>query len=149
MVKLTEAQVLARARGSSRTAITDLASVRNLNLWGQNLSDVSILQRLPNLEVLSLAINSLTTLTSFKNLNNLVELYLRRNNISDIREVQHIRHLPKLRVLWLSENPLADDPDYRKKTIALLPQLRKLDDRDVTERERSEAKAFGGVGDFA
>ncbi|KND02488.1 uncharacterized protein SPPG_02948 [Spizellomyces punctatus DAOM BR117] len=145
MVQLTEAQVLGRARGASKKTITDLASIRNLNLWGQNLTDVTVLQRLVNLEVLSLAINSLTSLAPFRNLTNLIELYLRRNNVSDPGELYHLRNLSKLRVLWLSENPIAQRPDYRQMVLRLLPQLRKLDDRDVTDREREEVLAMGPV----
>ena len=44
---LTEELVLAKTRSDS------LAAVRNLNLWGSDLSDVAILEKMPNVEVLS------------------------------------------------------------------------------------------------
>ncbi|RKO85408.1 hypothetical protein BDK51DRAFT_34318, partial [Blyttiomyces helicus] len=114
-------------------------SVKNLNLWGQSISDASILARLPSLEVLSLAVNDISSLAAFRHLRNLSELYLRRNSVADPRQLVHLRELPKLRVLWLSENPLGAHPEYRKLVIGFVPQLRVLDDREVSKEERAEA----------
>jgi len=36
-----------------------------LNLWGNNLSDVSVLHKIPNLEVLALTVNQISTLKDF------------------------------------------------------------------------------------
>ncbi|RKO92965.1 hypothetical protein BDK51DRAFT_51900 [Blyttiomyces helicus] len=139
MVVLTESQILAKARGGRTRTVSDLASVKNLNLWGQNISDASILTRLPSLEVLSLAVNDISSLAAFRPLQNLTELYLRRNSVADPHQLVHLRELPKLRVLWLSENPLGAHPEYRKLVIGFVPQLRVLDDREVSKEERVEA----------
>ncbi|KAJ3184020.1 hypothetical protein HDU85_001871 [Gaertneriomyces sp. JEL0708] len=140
MAVLTEGQIIGRARSTaSSKSITDLSSIQNLNLWGQNLTDVSALRRVQNIEVLSLAINSISSLAPFRDLPKLTELYLRRNNVSDFRELNHLRNLSNLRVLWLNENPVAQSPNYRLEVIRALPQLRKLDDRDITQQERNEA----------
>lgn len=48
MIKLTEEMVVARTR------ISDLSSVKKLNCWGADLQDVSLLRRMPNVEVLAL-----------------------------------------------------------------------------------------------
>ncbi|KAJ3036994.1 hypothetical protein HK097_003646, partial [Rhizophlyctis rosea] len=153
MVVLTENQILAKARGNRPNAsVTNLGTVKNLNLWGQNLSDVSILKNLPNLEVVSLALNSLTSLSAFSNLPNLRELYLRRNQIADIREISHLQSLQSLKILWLSENPVAEqDPvAYRRAVVKAVPWLEVLDDRAVTGAEREEARrgvaGIGGTG---
>ncbi|KAJ3165929.1 hypothetical protein HDU88_003804 [Geranomyces variabilis] len=141
MGPLTEAQILARARQGTRAPIPNLSCITNLNLWGQDLTDVSVLRTMTNLEVLSLAINSIKSLSAFRDLTALKELYLRRNQISDIGELQHLRRLSNLNVLWLSENPIASHPQYRQFVISLLPNLRKLDDTDVTRQEREMARA--------
>ena len=47
-MKLTEEMVI------SRTRISDLSSIRKLNCWGADLSDVSLLKQMPNVEVLAL-----------------------------------------------------------------------------------------------
>ena len=48
MVKLTEDMVVARTR------VSDMNHVKKLNCWGAELSDVSVLRKLKNVEVLSL-----------------------------------------------------------------------------------------------
>ena len=35
----------------------NIRTVKNLNLWGQNLSDISIMKDMVNLEILSLSVN--------------------------------------------------------------------------------------------
>ncbi len=39
-----------------------LSDVKSLNCWGQDLADVSILSQMPNVEVLSLSVNQISTL---------------------------------------------------------------------------------------
>ena len=65
MTVLSERLVLARARADS------LAQVRNLNLWGNDLSDVKILQRMPGVEILSLSVNRISSMKPFGNCSNL------------------------------------------------------------------------------
>ena len=45
-----------------RTKAGNLESVKNLNLWGNDIDDVRILKEMPNLEVLSLSVNKIATL---------------------------------------------------------------------------------------
>lgn len=56
----------------------------------------------------------------------------------------YLSTLPNLQILLATENPIADDPDYRLWVIKALPKLTKLDDADVTDQERADAarKAF-------
>lgn len=107
MVALTEAYVKAKTR------IDRLDDIKNLNLWGQDLSDVSLLQQMPNLEVLSLSVNSIASLKEFRHCARLQELYLRKNTVSDLQEVRYLAGLRDLKVLWLCDNPCADHPSYR------------------------------------
>ncbi|KAI9137462.1 hypothetical protein BKA69DRAFT_1097971 [Paraphysoderma sedebokerense] len=82
-----------------RTQKSDLNLIKNLNLWGNNLTNVDVLKDLPNLEVLSLSVNSLTTLEPFRHLTCLQELYLRRNNISDLKQLAYLTNLKRLKIL--------------------------------------------------
>lgn len=68
-----------------KTKQSELSQVKNLNIWGANLEDVSILQQCTNVETLSLSVNSISSLKHLHGLNHLRELYLRKNKISDIR----------------------------------------------------------------
>ncbi|KAG8197121.1 hypothetical protein JTE90_011284 [Oedothorax gibbosus] len=137
MTKLTEHTVLARTRAQ------DLKSVRKLNAWGSELTDVSIVQKLPNVEVLSLSVNSISTLEDFAYCNNLQELYIRKNSISELGEIRHLKDLPNLRNLWLADNPCAESDDYRLTVIRALPQLQKLDNMPIRPDEIESAKKHG------
>ena len=111
--------------------------MKSLNLWGQDLSDVSLLTQMCAVEVLSLSVNNISSLKDFSSCHKLQELYLRKNEVSfladhnayrlqplalyafvqipDVSEVSHLANLQDLRVLWLSDNPCAQNPDYRAK----------------------------------
>lgn len=75
--------------------------------------DLSILRELTNVEVLALSLNKINSLRAFGLCPKLRELYLRKNEIADLKEIEFLRGLPDLTVLWLSENPLANHPQYR------------------------------------
>ncbi|CAD8124875.1 unnamed protein product [Paramecium sonneborni] len=117
-----------------------LYSIKSLNLWGNDLDDISIIERLPNLEVLSLSVNRITTLADIAKCKNIKELYLRKNNISSITELQFLQQLPKLKVLWLQENPIADHPNYRDAVISNSLTLEKLDDIVISQQDRANAQ---------
>jgi hypothetical protein len=78
-----------------------MSSIKNLNLWGNDLDDLKALRQLPNLEVLSLSVNRISTLKEIAACMKLKELYLRKNEIDDINELKYVQHLPNLKVLWL------------------------------------------------
>ena len=56
--------------------------------------------------------NTITTLVDIQNCKNLQELYIRKNQIPDISQICWLRDLPRLKNLWLEENPCAaGDPE--------------------------------------
>jgi hypothetical protein len=130
-----------------RTKCNRMDLIRNLNLWGNDLSQIAALRHMPNLEVLSLSVNHIESLSDLRFCPKLTELYLRKNNISDLTEVAHLRTLRHLKVLWLSDNPCATLPQYRLYVLNQLPALVKLDSLDVTEEERRQA-ARADVGNL-
>jgi len=81
MVKLTEDMVVARTR------VTNLATVKKLNCWGADLTDVSIVRSLGAVEFLSLPVNSLASLQDFQHCCQLQELFVRKNRIRDLTEI--------------------------------------------------------------
>jgi cilla- and flagella-associated protein len=129
-----------------KTKAGSLENVKNLNLWGNELEDVRILKDMPNIEVLSLSVNKISTLKPFQYCKKLSELYLRKNLISDLSEIRYIKNLPSLKVLWLWDNPCADAPNYREIVISVLPNLIKLDNQPVTNEERAQSDVKEGKG---
>lgn len=122
-----------------RTKVGNLELIKNLNLWGNEIDDVSILKEMPNIEVLSLSVNRISTLKPFQYCRKMTELYLRKNLITDLSELRYLQNLPSLKVLWLWENPCADSSNYREKVLSMLPNLVKLDNQAVTIEEKNQA----------
>lgn len=137
MSMLTENCVL------SRTRAQDLKSVRKLNCWGSELEDVSIVRKMSHVEVLSLSVNNISTLADFAHCKNLQELYIRKNNIQHLNEVLYLKDLPKLKNLWLADNPCAENDHYRMTVLRHLPNLQKLDNQNVQCQEVEKAKVQG------
>ncbi|XP_068621713.1 dynein axonemal assembly factor 11 isoform X2 [Battus philenor] len=137
MARLTEEMVIARSRQS------DLSAVKKLNCWGAELADVTLLRRMPNVEVLAFSLNKIRTLGDFASCRRLRELYVRKNEIRDLAEIRHLRHLPDLTSLWLDENPCTQHPEYRMTVLRNLPNLEKLDNVNVQPEEVQEAKRRG------
>jgi hypothetical protein len=133
MVGLSSNLVLAKTHADS------LQHVKNLNLWGQDISDVHILQDMQNVEVLSLSVNRIGSLQFFGHCTKLKELYLRKNEVRDLNELKWLKACQKLKVLWLSENPCASFEHYRLFVIGTLPSLTKVDNEVVTDEERDAA----------
>ena len=123
----------------ARCKTDNLALIKNLNLWGNEITDVSLIRQMKNLEVLSLSVNKIATLKDFVNCLKLQELYLRKNNIEDLSEIKYLGAQKSLRILWLSENKCAEMPYYRQFVIKMLPELIKLDNKNITDEERMDA----------
>lgn len=99
-----------------------LETIKSLNLWGNDLDDISIVQQMCALEVLSLAVNKVSTLRDVQYCGNLRELYMRKNNLASLAEIpKYLGGLGMLRKLSLGENPLSEHPKYRQFVIKALP----------------------------
>ena len=55
--------------------------IKNVNLWGNDLSDMTMIRQLQNIEVVSFSVNKISTLVDFSYCPNIQELYLRKNQI--------------------------------------------------------------------
>lgn len=78
-----------------------------------------------------------------------LRVIFRRNKITSLEEIKHLTHLRNLQVLWLSENPVAKEKNYRMFCVKNLPTLIKLDDKNITPEERQMAKGFDFNGTFS
>jgi len=139
MVKLTVEFCLGATRQS------DPLKINKLNLWGCDLDNVDCLQSFPNLRVLSMSINDMTTLSAMAKCHNLEELFIRNNKITDFRELRHLSRLPKLKILWLKDNPIHVNTErslYRARVFSHCPHLVKIDEHDVTDEDRRAAEVL-------
>jgi cilla- and flagella-associated protein len=49
----------------TKSKCDNLLNVKNLNLWGNEIDDMKLLKNMPNVEVLSLSVNKISTLKDF------------------------------------------------------------------------------------
>ena len=77
---------------SSLSAVCALAVCSFIDsfIQGNGLTDVSILARAVNVEILSLSVNKVSSLAAFRECRRLRELYLRKNNIASLKELVHL-----------------------------------------------------------
>lgn len=54
------------------------------------------------------SVNKIASLSDFQFCRNLQELYVRKNNIKELNQILYLQDLPRLKSLWLEENPCAD-----------------------------------------
>ena len=107
MAKLTQELIAQKCKTDNLQKIT------KLDVWSSDLEEVSMVKELPALEICSLSLNKISSLKYFVYSHNLTELYLRKNNISDLFEVRNLMNCSKLKVLWLWDNPIAQHKYYR------------------------------------
>lgn len=131
---LTAEMIIKRARGNF-----DLPSIRKLNFWGLSLDDISVISECVSLESATFSKNYISSLKCFRGMNYLRELSLANNSISDFRELENLSTCPNLRKLWLRDNPIAKYWDYRIQVIRKIPNLKYLDDEEITQDERDMA----------
>ncbi|KAA6374793.1 MAG: putative leucine rich repeat family protein [Streblomastix strix] len=133
VIPLTEGMIIQASK------VDSLDKVKSINFWGRSISDVSVLNKLNNVEIVSLSINRIRSLKDFRQCRNLKELYLRKNLISDYHEIDHLIGLNNLVTLWLEENPCSQMPLCTEYIITKLPKLTHLDKKEITNEDRRKA----------
>ena len=128
-----------------------LEELCHLNVSGNRLTSLSNLNRLLKLDTLLAANNRLATCESIEHLRlckSITVLDVQRNKLDDVEILEVFKDMPNLSCLYLQGNPVVNKiRNYRKNLIAMLPNLKYLDDRPVFENDRRCAEAFvaGGV----
>ena len=90
---------------SDLSGIESLTSITVLTLNSNNISDISALSGLNNLAALALNSNNVTDISSLSGLTNVEKLQLRSNSITDISTLSE---LTSLTLLWLDNNNITD-----------------------------------------
>jgi hypothetical protein len=115
--------------------------VKKINAFAMSIRTLpSNLSIFPNLQIISLSLNFLTTLEPFQDCHQLQELHLRKNNIRNLNEIKYLKDLKKLTTFLLTDNPCCETTEsYRLKVIRALKNLKYLDSVVISEDERAEA----------
>ena len=127
--------------------ISDITSLTKLNIYAEDIQDISILASMPKLEYLSLSCNQISSLLPLSNCIYLREIYLRNNKISSFEELNHLQHLFNLKILWLDGNPICNDKYYRNKVLNILPQVVSLDNKNRKIKNESSKTKFRNLSE--
>ena len=84
----------------------DPKNIRFLNIWGNQISDISILSSFPKKKKINLNNNQIEDISAFKNLTNIKELSLKDNNIKDLQQIEYLKNNKKKKKLNLINNPI-------------------------------------------
>ena len=128
---LTEELIL-----SKNPCFNDISSIRTLKINSQNISDISIISKIKELQYLSLSSNNISSLNPLSNCENLRELNLCNNKISSFEELYFLKNLKKLTILYLNGNPICDDNNYFNEVRKILPNLNYLDNIELYRNNR-------------
>ena len=123
---------------------SSIKDIKKLDIWGEDIENISIISKMTNLEILSLSSNKISTLSPLSYCLNLREIYLRNNKISSFEELYNLKKLHKLKVLWLEGNPISKDNFYKEKVMKILPRLHNLDNKNIIlnkfEKKRGQSE---------
>ncbi|CAK78821.1 unnamed protein product (macronuclear) [Paramecium tetraurelia] len=117
-----------------------MENIKSINLWGNDLEDISFISQLINLEIAQLASNKINTLKDVVKCSQLKDLNLRNNVISNIEELQLLKLLPNLKALNLLYNPVTQNHNYRYQVLKHAPQLEILDEIAISQQERRQVQ---------
>ncbi|XP_059167973.1 centrosomal protein of 72 kDa-like isoform X2 [Physella acuta] len=122
----------------------NLEDIKSLSLPGtfheKIVSIGTSLRKFSRLKSIDFSRNALESLQGLEHLQLLENLNLYYNNVSTLDELRRLKHNQNLKEIDLRLNPVTrNEPDYRLYLIHMLPNLQKLDDRGVRDRERQAA----------
>lgn len=100
----------------------------------------SLPKRFTKIETLYLSNNNIKTLEGLQQFSNLKNLSLANNEIDDAGSLNILEQLPSIEVLTLCGNPVCKLPNYRPLIISMLPCLRTLDGKPVTQDEKHKSE---------
>ena len=123
----------------------DGLSVRELNLRGNRIADLSGLENCPRLSSLNVSDNLLQSLSPLRACASLMWLDARDNSLAHVRHASFLAGLQWLSTVLLMGNPCSQKRLYRRRVLHCLPNLFKLDESDVTAEEKIETANMYGT----
>ncbi|KAJ8957899.1 hypothetical protein NQ318_001895 [Aromia moschata] len=159
MVRITEELVRKRSEHNEGIIGTleelslhqeDIEEIEHLNNWcrelqilylqGNLISKIENLNKLKKLQYLNLAINNIEVVENLERCESLEKLDLTLNFIGELESVASLKNNIHLRDLYLTGNPCCDFKGYREYVIVQLPQLKRLDVKEILRSERIKAQ---------
>ncbi|XP_069757504.1 uncharacterized protein [Narcine bancroftii] len=138
----TEELIRTKAQLNVRSDEVESLSVQGIS-YEKIVSLGDALLNFKNLKSLDLARNCIVNLRGLESLHSLEKLNLYFNNVQTVKDIAPLRHLINLQELDLRLNPINfDQANYRLHVIHLLPNLKKLDDKQICDIEWESAEIY-------
>ncbi|XP_072170683.1 dynein axonemal assembly factor 11-like [Diadema setosum] len=158
MVRITEDMVRKRAEHNEMQISTleevslhqqDIEKIEFLDKWCRDLKILYLqsnliprienVGRLKKLEYLNLALNNIERIENLSGCESLKKLDLTVNFVGEVTSIESLRDNYNLREMFLTGNPCTEYEGYRQYVIATLPQLERLDGKEIEKSERIAA----------
>ena len=158
MVQITEELVRKRAEHNNFELSTleevslhqqDIEKIENIDKWCRNLkilylqsnliAKIENVSRLKKLEYFNLALNNITKIENLNGCESLNKLDLTVNFVAELSSIESLKNNHLLSELYLTGNPCTQYDGYREYVIATLPQLKRLDGKEIEKSERIAA----------
>eukprot|EP00123_Amoebidium_parasiticum_P015622 comp23069_c0_seq2/m.36978 comp23069_c0_seq2/g.36978 ORF comp23069_c0_seq2/g.36978 comp23069_c0_seq2/m.36978 type:complete len:137 (-) comp23069_c0_seq2:255-665(-) len=104
-----------------------LVNLEELYLSHNGIEVIEGLDILTKLEVLDVAANRIKTISGMAHLTSLKEFWCNHNQIADWREIDHLPKTNTIVTVYFEHNPIAQDPNYRRKLRLAIPSLTQID----------------------
>lgn len=113
--------------------------LKELDLSFNYIEQIQGLDKLIQLEILSLLSNRIEVLTNLEPLKELVILNIGANKISSLKGFERLRFLPKLKVFNMERNPIGQELNVRQLVSAYLPNLKSYNYAYISSEEKESA----------
>ena len=112
-----------------------------IDLSDNSISVLENIPKFPRLETILLSNNLVSRIAGNigSNIPNCRDLMLTNNRISSFEEIEHLKDWVNLSNLSLIDNPIESEPNFRVHVVKLLPQIKVLDFKKISQKEREEA----------
>ncbi len=121
------------------SGLDHLLQLEELYLSSNGIQSMDGIENLKCLRILDMADNRIEHLKHLRQLNKLTDLWMNGNRLSDFEELEQLTDATQLDTIYLESNPLARDPEYKRKVVQLLPWLHQLDATMLPKRSNIQA----------
>jgi len=101
--------------------------LEELYISHNGIEKIEGIEKNTKLSILDLANNKIEKLENIHHLLALEEFWMNNNKISEWKEMNVLKYFPNLETVYFEQNPIANDPMYRKKIMFICPQIKKID----------------------
>ncbi|XP_022092208.1 protein tilB homolog [Acanthaster planci] len=158
MVRISEDLIRKRAEHNNMEISTleeislhqqDIERIEHLDKWCRELKilylqsnlipKIENVSRLKKMEYLNMALNNVERIESLEGCESLKKLDLTVNFVGELTSLESLKENYNLRELFLTGNPCTKFEGYREYVVAVLPQLKYLDGKEIEKSERIKA----------